>query len=77
MSAVAMVNTLKSMKLHGMASAIAALDEQGAPAFRQAGELLDKLVKAEVAEREVRSINYQMNIARFPAHSSTRLRTSF
>jgi len=68
MSADAMVNTLKSMKLYGMASAIATLDEQGAPAFRQAGELLDKLVKAEVAEREVRSINYQMNIARFPAH---------
>jgi len=68
MSADAMVTTLKSMKLHGMASAIAALDEQGAPAFKQSSELLDKLIKAEVAEREVRSINYQMNIARFPAH---------
>ena len=68
MSADAMVTTLKSMKLHGMASAIAELDEQGAPAFKQSGELLDKLIKAEVAEREVRSINYQMNIARFPAH---------
>ncbi len=68
MSADAMVTTLKSMKLHGMASAITELDEQGAPAFKQSGELLDKLIKAEVAEREVRSINYQMNIARFPAH---------
>ncbi len=68
MSADAMVTTLKSMKLHGMASAIAELDEQGAPAFKQSAELLDKLIKAEVAEREVRSINYQMNIARFPAH---------
>ena len=68
MSADAMVTTLKSMKLHGMASANAELDEQGAPAFKQSGELLDKLIKAEVAEREVRSINYQMNIARFPAH---------
>ena len=68
MSADAMVTTLKSMKLHGMASAIVELDEQGAPAFKQSSELLDKLIKAEVAEREVRSINYQMNIARFPAH---------
>ena len=68
MSADAMVTTLKSMKLHGMASAIAELDEQGAPAFKQSSELLDKLIKAEVAEREVRSINYQMKIARFPAH---------
>jgi DNA replication protein DnaC len=68
MSADAMVTTLKSMKLHGMAGAIVELSEQGSPAFKQSGELLDKLIKAEVAEREVRSINYQMKIARFPAH---------
>jgi DNA replication protein DnaC len=68
MLADAMVTTLKSMKLHGMAGAIAELSEQGSPAFKQSGELLDKLIKAEVAEREVRSINYQMTIARFPAH---------
>jgi len=68
MLADAMVTTLKSMKLHGMADAIAELSEQGSPAFKQSGELLDKLIKAEVAEREVRSINYQMKIARFPAH---------
>ena len=68
MSADAMVTTLKSLKLFGMAAAVADLDEQGAPAFRNSDELLDKLVKAEVAEREVRSINYQMKIARFPAH---------
>lgn len=68
MSADALVSTLKSMKLHGMAGAVAELAEQGAPAFKQSHELLDKLIKAEVAEREVRSINYQMQIARFPAH---------
>lgn len=68
MSAEALVTTLKSMKLHGMAGAIAELAEQGAPAFKQAADLLEKLTKAEVAEREVRSINYQMHIARFPAH---------
>jgi len=68
MSADALVRTLKSMKLHGMAGAIAELAEQGSPAYQQSGEILDKLIKAEVAEREVRSINYQMRIARFPAH---------
>jgi len=68
MSAEAVVTTLKSMKLHGMASAVAELAEQGSPAFKQSGELLDKLIKAEIAEREVRSINYQMKIAKFPAH---------
>jgi DNA replication protein DnaC len=68
MSVEAVVTTLKSMKLHGMASAVAELAEQGSPAFKQSGELLEKLIKAEVAEREVRSINYQMKIAKFPAH---------
>jgi len=68
MSADALVTTLKSMKLHGMAGAVAELAVQGAPAFKQSNDLLEKLIKAEVAEREVRSINYQMHIARFPAH---------
>lgn len=68
MSADALVTTLKSMKLHGMAGAVAELAEQGAPAFKQSNGVLEKLIKAEVAEREVRSINYQMHIARFPAH---------
>ena len=55
MSVDALVTTLKSMKLHGMAGAVTELAEQGSPAFKQSGELLDKLIKAEVAEREVRS----------------------
>ena len=68
MSADALVASLKSMKLHGMAGAVAELAAQGAPLFKQSGALLDQLIKAEVAEREVRSIHYQMNVARFPAH---------
>ncbi len=71
MSADATVITLKSLKLFGMAGAIAELAEQGAPAYLQSTELLDKLIKAEVAEREVRSINYQMRIARFPASTTS------
>jgi DNA replication protein DnaC len=63
-----LVTTLKSLKLFGMAGAIDALDEQGAPAYTQSVNLLEDLIKAEVAEREVRSINYQMKVARFPAH---------
>ena len=45
MSVDAIVTTLKSLKLFGMAGTV-----------------------AELAEREVRSINYQMKIARFPTH---------
>ena len=43
MSADAVVTTLKSMKLHGMAGAVAELAEQGSPAYRQSRELLDTL----------------------------------
>jgi DNA replication protein DnaC len=68
MPADVMVATLKSLKLHGMAEAIGELAQQQAPAYHQAVPLLESLLKAEVAEREVRSINYQMKVARFPAY---------
>ena len=42
--------------------------EQGAPAYQQAIPILETLLKAEMAEREVRSINYQMKAARFPVY---------
>jgi len=68
MSNNAMINTLKSLKLYGMAQSIDELAEQSSPAYSQAEPLLQKLLKAEVAERQVRSIQYQMKIARFPAY---------
>src|SRR5210317_11279 len=68
MSAEAMITNLKSLKLFGMAGAVDALAVQKAPAYQQAVDVLEGLIKAEVAEREVRSINYQMKIAKFPAH---------
>ena len=58
MPADAMVTTMKALKLFGMAQAIAELAEQRGPAFQKAQPLLNDLLKAEVAEREVRSINY-------------------
>ena len=57
---------MKSLKLYGMAQSIAELSEQASPAFSQAEPILQNLLKAEVAEREVRSIQYQMKVARFP-----------
>lgn len=68
MRAEAMVTTLKALKLFGMAQAIEDLASQGAPAYQQAEALLASLLKAETAEREVRSVNYQMKTARFPAY---------
>ena len=68
MSADTMIRTLKSLRLYGMAQSIEELAQQASPAYEQAEAMLDTLCKAEVAERDVRSINYQMKAARFPAH---------
>jgi len=66
--AEALVATMKALKLHGMAQALSDLADQHGPSFQKAEPVLDDLLKAEVAEREVRSINYQMKAARFPAY---------
>lgn len=59
---------LRSLKMYGMAQAVTDLIEQGAPAFEAAVPMLSQLLKAELAEREVRSIAYHMKSARFPAY---------
>lgn len=62
------VSALKALSLHGMASAwpevlgtarLKALDHEA---------VLHQLLKAEAAQREVRSMAYQMRVARFPSH---------
>lgn len=68
MSPDPMIETLKRLKLHGMAQAVEELALQGSPAYQGAQVILDSLLKAEVAEREVRSVNYQVKVAKFPAY---------
>jgi DNA replication protein DnaC len=68
----AVVIMLRSLKMHGMAQAVSELMEQGAPAFDAAIPILSQLLKAETAEREVRSIAYQIKAARFPAYKDLR-----
>ena len=64
----AIIIMLRSLKMYGMAQAVTDLMEQGAPAFDAAVPILSQLLKAELAEREVRSIAYHMKAARFPAY---------
>jgi DNA replication protein DnaC len=64
----AIIVLLRSLKMHGMAQAVTDLMEQGAPAFDAAVPILSQLLKAETAEREVRSVSYQLKAARFPAY---------
>jgi DNA replication protein DnaC len=67
-AAAAVVIMLRSLKMYGMAQAVTDLTEQGAPAFESSVPILSQLLKAEMAEREVRSIAYHMKAARFPAY---------
>ena len=64
----ALIVMLRSLKMHGMAQAVGELTEQGSPAFGAAVPILSQLLKAEMAEREVRSTAYQLKAARFPAY---------
>ena len=63
-----LISTLKSLKLFGMADCMAEMSRQALPSYQAAAPLLENLLRAEVAEREVRSINYQMKAAKFPAY---------
>src|SRR3984957_1959902 len=67
-ASAAVVVMLRGLKMFGMAKAVGDLIEQGAPAFTAAVPILSQLLKAELAEREVRSIAYQIKAARFPAY---------
>jgi len=71
---IIMLRSLKMFHAKGvlaarrMAQAVTDLMEQGAPAFDAAVPIVSQLLKAELAEREVRSIAYHMKAARFPAY---------
>jgi len=61
-----LLSTLKELKLHGMTSV---LDEVLATGTRQKAipeKIVLELLKAELAERQARSIRYRMGQARFP-----------
>ena len=67
-ASAAIVIMLRSLKMFGMAHAVSDLMEQGSPAFDATVPILSQLLKAETAEREVRSVAYQIKAARFPAY---------
>jgi len=60
---------LKALKLYGMASCYADLQQQIAPDitadFESSDKILRQLLQAEATERNIRSIRYQTQAARF------------
>lgn len=63
-----LIADFKELGLHGMASAWP--EVQGTARIKSLDHetVLMQLIKAEKAQREVRSMAYQMRVARFPAH---------
>lgn len=62
------ISRLKALKLHGMAQSWSELTAQTRLAEFDPERFMTQLLKSETADREVRSIAYQMTVARFPAH---------
>jgi DNA replication protein DnaC len=62
------VAELKALRLHGMAQRYEELQAAGDVGIQGAGWLIQCLLDAEVTDRHVRSIRYQMGAARFPVH---------
>jgi DNA replication protein DnaC len=59
---------LKELRLHGTAKAWEELAAQGEAATASSKWLLEHLLQQEQADRAVRSVNHQMNMAKLPMH---------
>jgi DNA replication protein DnaC len=59
---------LKALHLYGMATAWSELAAERSRRPMQPEAWLDRLIDAELADRQVRSLRYQLKAARFPIH---------
>lgn len=59
---------LRQLRLNGMADAWADMETQGDLTVQSSGWLLKHLLQAEHTDRAMRSIDYQLRLARFPIH---------
>lgn len=64
-----LLSQLKALKLHGMADAWAEIQaESQKPTKTSPEEMLRRLLQAEIADRQARSLRYQLTTAKFPIH---------
>ncbi len=63
-----LISQLRALKLHGMAQTLPELMARARQQALDAEQVLQELLAAESAEREVKSLAYQMKAARFPLH---------
>lgn len=63
-----LMECLKTLRLHGMAAAFDEVLDEGIKRSRAPVDVLGRLLQAETAERQARSIRYQMSAAKFPVY---------
>jgi DNA replication protein DnaC len=68
MERLEMVARLKALRLHGMAAAFDEVIDEGIKRTRTPFDVLSRLLQAEDAERQARSVRYQMSAAKFPVY---------
>lgn len=62
------VSQLKALHLYGMAALWGELQAETCPRPVRPDVWLDRLIEAEQADRQARSLRYQLKVARFPTH---------
>lgn len=62
------ISELKSLKLYGMATAYTDLTAQSTASVSTSEWLIQHLLEAESTDRAMRSIRYQLHVAKFPIH---------
>ena len=63
-----MIARLKALRLHGMVAAFDEVIDEGIKRTRTPFDVLSRLLQAEDAERQARSVRYQMGAAKFPVY---------
>jgi DNA replication protein DnaC len=63
-----MIARLKALRLHGMVAAFDEVIDEGIKRARTPFDVLSRLLQAEDAERQARSVRYQMSAAKFPLY---------
>jgi DNA replication protein DnaC len=68
MERLEMIARLKALRLHGMVAAFDEVIDEGIKRTRTPFDVLGRLLQAEDAERQARSVRYQMGVAKFPVY---------
>ena len=63
-----MIARLKALRLHGMVAAFDEVIDEGIKRTRTPFDVLSQLLQAEDAERQARSVRYQVSAAKFPLY---------